>query len=120
MALSISEIANASKLDLDIAKAVKKIIQESWEATNKNVFYSFRVKLSTLGSMMLRGEKIVIPLNLRPQTLEIAQEGHRGETVMKRRLRAKVWRLSYGQAAEQTTACFKTRIPRGTLAMFSY
>ncbi|XP_055850620.1 uncharacterized protein K02A2.6-like [Episyrphus balteatus] len=35
--------------------------------------------------------KLVIPFSLRSKVLELAHEGHPGETVMKRRLRSKVW-----------------------------
>lgn len=38
-----------------------------------------------------RGTRIVMPESLRDQTPELAQEGHPGLTVMKQRLRAKVW-----------------------------
>ncbi|XP_033225910.1 uncharacterized protein K02A2.6-like [Belonocnema kinseyi] len=99
--MRISEIADPSKLDPEIVKAVEKVNQNSWEATDKNVFYQFCLELSTLRPMMLRGNKIVILLNLRSKTLELAHEGHPGETVMKRRLRAKVWRSLIDREAEK-------------------
>ncbi|XP_044760910.1 uncharacterized protein K02A2.6-like [Coccinella septempunctata] len=90
-ALSISDIVTASKEDDEIRVAVGKINQDSWETTEKNIYFPFRWELTSLGPMILRGNKIVIPQTLRQRTLELAHEGHPGETVMKRRLRAKVW-----------------------------
>lgn len=40
---------------------------------------------------MLRGTRIVIPSKLRERTLQAAHEGHPGMTIMKGRLRSKVW-----------------------------
>ncbi|XP_053968583.1 uncharacterized protein K02A2.6-like [Anastrepha ludens] len=41
--------------------------------------------------MILRGSRIVMPKALRPKLLQLAHEGHPGESAMKRRIRAKVW-----------------------------
>ncbi|KAG5887201.1 hypothetical protein JTB14_016686 [Gonioctena quinquepunctata] len=63
----------------------------SWETSDKNVYYPFRLELTNLGPILLRNNRIVIPVSQRQQILTLAHEGHPGETVMKRRLRAKVW-----------------------------
>lgn len=49
------------------------------------------MKLTTLGPILLRGNKIIIPETLRKRTLQLAHEGHLGETAIKRCLRVKVW-----------------------------
>ena len=41
--------------------------------------------------VLLRGNKIVIPMEFRKQILEAAHEGHPGIVAMKGRLRTKVW-----------------------------
>ena len=59
------------------------------------------MELSSFGSIILRGNRIVIPQVLTRQVLELAHEGHPGETVMKRRLRAKVWWPAMDKQVEQ-------------------
>lgn len=56
-----------------------------------NSFYPFRFELSMLGKILLRGTWLIIPKGLRKRDLELAHEGHPGESAMKRRLRVKVW-----------------------------
>lgn len=90
-ALSISQILNESQRDEQIIEAVNKIKNDCWELTDKNIFFPFRFELTTMGPVILRGSRIVIPQSLRAAVLQLAHEGHPGETVMKRRLRAKVW-----------------------------
>ena len=59
------------------------------------------MELSSFGSIILRGNRIVLPQVLTRQVLELAHEGHPGETVMKRRLRAKVWWPAIDKQVEQ-------------------
>lgn len=68
-----------------------KINEDSWQTSDKNLYFPFKLELTTFGPVLLRGNKIAMPQSLRQHTLELAHEGHLGETVMKRRLRAKVW-----------------------------
>ena len=48
-------------------------------------------ELCTVGQIVLRGTRIIIPAALRPQVLRIAHEGHLGIVGTKQRLRTKVW-----------------------------
>lgn len=100
-ALKISQIVSESQKDYAITDAVSKINNECWSTVDKNIYYTFRFELTTFGSILLRGNKIVMPESLRKQTLELAHEGHPGETVMKRRLRAKVWWPTIDKQTEQ-------------------
>ncbi|XP_061395874.1 uncharacterized protein K02A2.6-like, partial [Musca vetustissima] len=89
--LSILEIVENNRADPELMEAVENIKNNSWSSTTTNKFFPFRHELCTLGNILLRGTKIVIPLPLRARVLTLAHEGHPGETVMKRRLRSKVW-----------------------------
>ncbi|KAJ8932539.1 hypothetical protein NQ314_014589 [Rhamnusium bicolor] len=80
-----------SKLDFDIVDAAKKIDQNSWEIKDKNIYFPFRLELTTLGLIILRGNRIVMPQTLQKRALELAHEDQPDETTRKRRLRAKVW-----------------------------
>ncbi|XP_037728604.1 uncharacterized protein K02A2.6-like [Drosophila subpulchrella] len=75
--------------------------EDSWKLATSSPFYPFRFEVSTLGNLLLRGTKIVIPKNLRRKVLELAHEGHPGETAMKRRLRSKVWWPRMDREAEE-------------------
>lgn len=100
-AMKISQVISESRIDKDITEAVNKINSDSWSTADKNIYFPFRMELSTMGPVLLRGNRIIIPQSLTKQVLELAHEGHPGETVMKRRLRAKVWWPLIDRQAEQ-------------------
>ncbi|XP_014678136.1 PREDICTED: uncharacterized protein K02A2.6-like [Priapulus caudatus] len=59
-----------------------------------------RYELATLGQLILRGTKLVIPTSLRKRTVQLAHEGHQGIVKTKQRLRTKVWWPGIDRAAE--------------------
>lgn len=89
--LSISEIARESAADEEIVDAMTCLDANLWDTGTSNRFYPFRFELSMLGKILLRGTRLIIPKGLRKRVLELAHEGHPGESAMKRRLRVKVW-----------------------------
>ena len=59
-----------------------------------------------IGEMVVRGNKLVIPTALRERMLDLAHEGHPSESVMKRRLRNRVWWPGMDQeAAKRIATC---------------
>ena len=48
-------------------------------------------ELCSIGQLILRGTRIVIPKKLRPRVLSLAHEGHLGIVGTKQKLRSKVW-----------------------------
>ena len=48
-------------------------------------------ELCTIGKLVMRGTRIVIPQSLRREVLRLAHEGHQGIMKMKTHLRTKVW-----------------------------
>uniref|UniRef100_A0A336K1G9 RNA-directed DNA polymerase n=1 Tax=Culicoides sonorensis TaxID=179676 RepID=A0A336K1G9_CULSO len=48
-------------------------------------------ELTYVGNIITRGTLIVAPASLQERFLELTHEGHLGETMMKRRLRARCW-----------------------------
>lgn len=90
-ALQISTVISASRTDTEIVEAIEKISNDSWSSTDKNIYSPFKSELTRMDTVLLRGNRLVIPQSLRNLVLELAHEGHPGETVMKRRLRSKVW-----------------------------
>ncbi|XP_053968463.1 uncharacterized protein K02A2.6-like [Anastrepha ludens] len=89
--LTISEVAEKCAQDEEISLALEYIKTDSWPSNSSSIFYPFRHELLAVGDMILRGSRIVMPKALRPKLLQLAHEGHPGESAMKRRIRAKVW-----------------------------
>ncbi|XP_043659792.1 uncharacterized protein K02A2.6-like [Drosophila teissieri] len=99
--IEISELAEKSIHDEEIVDAMMCLQQGSWNSALSSKLYPFRHELSTVGTIMLRGVRIVIPSKLRQKVLTLAHEGHPGESAMKRRLRAKVWWPQIDKDAER-------------------
>lgn len=78
VAIKLAEIERQSAVD-EVIQAVKCGIK------------IFAAELCFAGEILMRGTRIVMPESLRDRTLELAHEGHPGMTLMKQRLRAKVW-----------------------------
>ncbi|XP_043862583.1 uncharacterized protein LOC122756552 [Drosophila santomea] len=76
--MTIHEIAESSKRDEEIMDAISCLENDSWKPDSSVGFYPFRYELSAVGSLLLRGNRLVVPTSLRV-----------GETAMKRRLRSK-------------------------------
>ncbi|XP_055681707.1 uncharacterized protein K02A2.6-like [Lutzomyia longipalpis] len=54
-------------------------------------YQAFRQEFGMIGEILVRGTKFVVPKCLRTRMMELAHEGHPGETSMKKRLRERVW-----------------------------
>lgn len=90
VAIKISEIEKASDSDKIIQSVRVGIDQGVW-SEDADPFKIFATELCFADKILLRGTRIVIPETLRERTLGLAHEGHPGMTIMKQRLRAKVW-----------------------------
>ncbi|XP_062121662.1 uncharacterized protein K02A2.6-like [Drosophila sulfurigaster albostrigata] len=99
--MTITEIAEKSIHDEEIVDAMSCLQDESWNTSSSNSLFPFRHELSLIGSIMLRGTRLVIPSALKQATLTLAHEGHPGESAMKRRLRSKVWWPQMDRDAEK-------------------
>lgn len=54
-------------------------------------YQSVQSELADCQGVLLRGDRIVVPVELRKRALELAHEGHQGIVKTKQRLRSKVW-----------------------------
>lgn len=90
IAIKFGEINEASQEDDEILAVKNGLATNKWNEMAKP-FKLFETELCFAGDVLLRGNRIVVPEKLRARTIELAHEGHPGITVMKRRLRAKVW-----------------------------
>lgn len=89
-AMKLEEISLASNNDTSIQAVRSALEGNTWTELAKP-FKNFETELCFSGEILLRGTRIVIPFDLTRKSLELAHEGHPGMSVMKRRLRAKVW-----------------------------
>ncbi|XP_055858008.1 uncharacterized protein K02A2.6-like [Episyrphus balteatus] len=90
VALKLKEVEEASASDITIRDVKIGLAERIW-SDRAGPFKLFETELCFAGNILLRGSRIVMPENLRNRTIELAHEGHPGITVMKRRLRTKVW-----------------------------
>lgn len=89
-AISVQEVEDESLKDVVLQNVLRCLETGVWNETAKD-FKPFASELCRVENLLLRGDRLVIPVQLRSRILEIAHEAHPGIVVMKRRLRQKVW-----------------------------
>jgi transposase InsO family protein len=73
-------------------QAVRHYIQNgNWDDCKLPSYAAIQTELCSIGYLVLRGSRIVVPKSLRESVLKLAHEGHQGITKTKLRLRSKVW-----------------------------
>lgn len=82
-AMSISDIINESKTDPEIIDAIKKLGNYLWRTNDSSLYYPLRWELTSVGPMLLRGNKIVVSQTLRSQILKLAHEVYDRGTIKK-------------------------------------
>lgn len=95
VAIDVSEIKNALETDAELQLVKDALIASDWNdesiRTGARKYTPFQSDLSLLEGYVIRGNRIVIPVGLRARMLQLAHEGHPGETLMISRLRDRVW-----------------------------
>ncbi|XP_062535632.1 uncharacterized protein K02A2.6-like [Armigeres subalbatus] len=115
-ALTIEEIEAATKSDDELQAVKDAIFSGHWDSVPAE-FRTATIKddLTTFGELVLRGDRIVIPKELRDKLIELAHSGHQGCTAMKAQLRAKIWFPLMDKAVEnfvrRCKPCTMTGIP---------
>ncbi|XP_062613747.1 uncharacterized protein K02A2.6-like [Saccostrea cucullata] len=107
MAMTVSELERASLEDEDLKNLRECLITGKWYQLQNKDYLTVKSELCTVGHLILRGTRIVIPKSLRDQVLALGHEGHPGIVIMKQRLRSKVWWPKMDQDIEQwNKACY--------------
>ena len=91
VAMTTKEIERASENDPELQDVRERLADNQWQKLEHKEYLVVRNELSSLGQLILRGTRLVIPASLRTRILDLAHEGHPGMVSMKSRLRAKVW-----------------------------
>lgn len=90
-AIDTAELERASVEDEELSTVRECLRRGKWDNDRVKVFETFQNELGLVGDLVVRGNKLIIPKALRERMLILAHEGHPGETIMKRRLRDRVW-----------------------------
>ena len=90
-AMTTREVEMASAEDEELSAIRKCIDEESWDQLAYKQYIPCSGELCTIGQLILRGTRIVIPKKLRPRILSLAHEGHLGVVGTKQKLRSRVW-----------------------------
>lgn len=117
--ISIEDIERATINDVELQRvkeALKSELNESWEQVAKEYKNaSVRPELMIFGEMILRGDRIVVPAELRDEMIQLAHKGHLGSTSMKILLRSRVWFPGMDKRIEEVVSkckeCKRTDIP---------
>lgn len=107
VAVSMEDIITKSQNDDDILLVKMALSSKNWDSKVNN-YKLFEHELWTHNEILLRGNKIVIPTELRKQVLSSAHEGHPGIVAMKGRLRTKVWWPKIDKDAENMVKSCKS------------
>jgi hypothetical protein len=99
-AVTAQEIQEASLEDEELETLRESIETGRWENCDK-MYVAVSPELCTVGNVVLRGTRIVIPKKLRARVLSLAHEGHLGIVGTKQNLRTKVWWPGMERAAEK-------------------
>ena len=98
--LSIEDIVKVAEKDPEMESLRVAIATGIWDKIP--VAYSaVQNELCVWNSVILRGDRLVIPASLRQQVLNLAHSGHPGIVNLKARLRSKVWWPSIHTDAER-------------------
>lgn len=91
-ALTKREIEEETEKDIVLMDVIRAHETKKWPESKELIaFRAFENELHTVGTILLRGDRTVIPQSLRMRALDIAHRGHPGVTTMKRTLRERVW-----------------------------
>ena len=89
--MSTREVEDASGIDEELCAVKECGNGKPWDQLAYKKYLPCSSELCSIGQLILRGTRIVIPKKLRPRVLSLAHEGHLGIVGTKQKLRSKVW-----------------------------
>lgn len=90
VALKLRDLEEEFGKDSELQAVSRDLETGHWGESTKS-YHVFASELSQVGNVLLRGNRLIIPVQLRQRALELAHEGHLGMSGMKSRMRCKVW-----------------------------
>lgn len=89
-AVTLTKVIEATKQDEVLQELINAQQTGSWTEVLKD-FKHFKSEIHSANGALMRGDRLIIPNSLQHQVLQCAHDGHPGMSLMKRRLRQKVW-----------------------------
>ncbi|XP_062700774.1 uncharacterized protein K02A2.6 isoform X1 [Aedes albopictus] len=110
VALRLEEIVKESLADTTLC-AVKEALRTGRWSESVKKYAAFKDELYCCNEVLLRGERLVIPVRLQKRVLMLAHIGHPGIERSKQRLRSKVWWPSMdGDVEKAVRSCLECQI----------
>ena len=99
--MTTREVEEASAIDEELCAVKECLNGKPWDQLAYKKYLPCSSELCSIGQLILRGTRIVIPKKLRPRVLSLAHEGHLGIVGTKQKLRSKVWCRGMEKDAEK-------------------
>lgn len=110
-ALAPCQVQRESERDPTLHLVRHAITSGDWSKLQGTTYKAVRDELWTMGQLVMRGNKVVMPEKLWNQTIQLAHEGHQGMVRTKSRLREKVWWPNLVKQVEKLiTACYPCQL----------
>ena len=108
-AVTVDDIIQATAADSTLQAAIRAVQTGRWTTTGKAAspqmkqLHAVRDDLAVYDdSILLRGDRIVIPASLQQKTVDLAHVGHQGISKAKSLMRSKVWLPGMDSLVEKT------------------
>lgn len=89
-AITLEEIRNETARDSTLSEVIEALKTQIWPSDLFR-YQAFSKELGLVDGILVREDRIIIPLKLRRRALQIAHHGHPGIVSMRRNLRQYVW-----------------------------
>ncbi|CAG2251480.1 unnamed protein product [Mytilus edulis] len=100
-AVKIEDVDKMSLNDKELQNIRNCLLNGRWQDLLNKQYLTVKQELSSIGHIVLRGTRLIIPTELRNQILKLGHEGHPGIVLMKQRLRSKVWWPNMDKSIEE-------------------
>ena len=89
-AMNFDQVKRAARECLEMDQIRKALMDGNWSRCLP-AYKAVLTELAEVEGVIMRGERIVVPVSLRPAAVELAHEGHQGMSKTKHLLRSKLW-----------------------------
>ncbi|KAF6024733.1 hypothetical protein EB796_016957 [Bugula neritina] len=108
--MSFNEIKNAAAKCLEMGQVRKSLINGLW-SNCLPAYKAVMTKLAEVGGVVMRGNRIVMPVSLKSVAVELAHEGHQGTSKTKQLSRTKLWWPGMDQDVERfCKGCYECQL----------
>ncbi|KXJ71448.1 hypothetical protein RP20_CCG020544 [Aedes albopictus] len=98
--MTIEELVGETVRDSELAAVKEALNTGRWTDKLKH-YLPFREELGVVNDVVMRNDRILVPMNLRKRVLKLAHIGHPGIDRTKQRIRSKVWWPNVDKEAEK-------------------